>query len=601
MSTWLLLLLSISFTLVSADGDDKRTYCADPVTSVYVLANGVNPRMFAMKYGLKYLGSVANLKDTYEFEIACADDYEGGHDLLIDALMTRISPLLLGSDDSNRRRNSNDADIKQVIGLQRKRQHSPRGWETDEWHLTAAPTGLVHTWTALATTGSNSVVISIVDDGVAWNNVDLRSHFSLALSANYNSGGVSRDDPTPSSRTYSHGTAAAGVAAASGSLGPPPNNAPGCAFGVAPTAALAGVRLISEPVTDATEASAISHGYENISVYSCSWGPADDGKRADGPGPLSRMAIANSAAYGRGGRGSLYVWAAGNGNLSGDSCAYDGYASLKDVIAVGAVARDGKVSDYSERCSSLFVTAPSSGRGYSITTTTVPHATLPNYPSCRSDFGGTSAAAPYVAGVVALIIDANPKLLARQVMEILADTATPIERSDPSWVRNSAGRLHSTKYGFGMVNASGAVALAKHTPAPANINDALMTMKEAWTECTDGRFPRAIPDNGCVDFRIQVTGEENTFEVRRAQATVYVAHRARGQVSFSLTSPSGTTGKVPARSVSDSEGRDLLGWTFDFLQMWGERSNGTWKLRVCDTVVGISGQLNRCSLQIYGV
>ena len=55
---------------------------------------------------------------------------------------------------------------------------------------------------------------------------------------------------------------------------------------------------------------------------------------------------------GRDGRGSIYVWAAGNGGQKGDSCAADGYASSIYTIAVSAVDQYGIPAYYDERCSS---------------------------------------------------------------------------------------------------------------------------------------------------------------------------------------------------------------------------------------------------------
>ncbi|MBP9075835.1 MAG: SPOR domain-containing protein, partial [Haliscomenobacter sp.] len=69
-------------------------------------------------------------------------------------------------------------------------------------------------------------------------------------------------------------------------------------------------------------------------------------------------------------------------------------------------------------------------------------------------FGGTSGATPLVAGICALMLSANPNLSAREVKEILIQTADKI--GSPS--EYIAG--HSRKYGYGRVNAERAVAEA---------------------------------------------------------------------------------------------------------------------------------------------
>lgn len=44
-------------------------------------------------------------------------------------------------------------------------------------------------------------------------------------------------------------------------------------------------------VNDAVEAKALGLNPEHIDIYSASWGPEDDGKTVDGPGPLARRAF----------------------------------------------------------------------------------------------------------------------------------------------------------------------------------------------------------------------------------------------------------------------------------------------------------------------
>ena len=53
---------------------------------------------------------------------------------------------------------------------------------------------------------------------------------------------------------------------------------------------------------------------------------------------------------GRNGKGSIYVWASGNGGQKGDSCATDGYASSIYTIAVGAIDQNGNPAYFDEEC-----------------------------------------------------------------------------------------------------------------------------------------------------------------------------------------------------------------------------------------------------------
>ena len=79
------------------------------------------------------------------------------------------------------------------------------------------------------------------------------------------------------------------------------------------------------------QAGSLSWNNQHVDIYSCSWGPDDDGKTYDGPGGLTRRVLRSGALSGRHGLGSLFVWAAGNGG-SGDQCNCDGYVTSVYVI-----------------------------------------------------------------------------------------------------------------------------------------------------------------------------------------------------------------------------------------------------------------------------
>ena len=57
-----------------------------------------------------------------------------------------------------------------------------------------------------------------------------------------------------------------------------------------------GIRMLDGEVTDVVEAHSLSFKPEHIDVYSSSWGPDDDGKTVDGPGPLAKVAFSEGIA-----------------------------------------------------------------------------------------------------------------------------------------------------------------------------------------------------------------------------------------------------------------------------------------------------------------
>ena len=81
----------------------------------------------------------------------------------------------------------------------------------------------------------------------------------------------------------------------------------------------------------------------------------------DAPGILIKKAMVNAVQNGRGGKGSIYVFASGNGAASEDNCNFDGYTNSIYSITVGAIDRKGLHPYYSEKCSAQLVVTYSSG------------------------------------------------------------------------------------------------------------------------------------------------------------------------------------------------------------------------------------------------
>lgn len=52
-----------------------------------------------------------------------------------------------------------------------------------------------------------------------------------------------------------------------------------------------GIRILDGAVTDHIEGQSLAFNPQNVSIYSCSWGPNDDGRTMEGPGRLTLMAL----------------------------------------------------------------------------------------------------------------------------------------------------------------------------------------------------------------------------------------------------------------------------------------------------------------------
>ena len=207
---------------------------------------------------------------------------------------------------------------------------------------------------------------------------------------------------------------------------------------------------------------------EKIAVYSNSWSYISGG-RYDSEVLQLLTAIDEGTKRGFGGKGSSYVFASGNNSLT--AMGSNAFSAHHAVIAVSGVRKNGKIH----------IMAISAGLSHWISAFTSEITTSDNTDSPSGEcgkvgdythtFGGTSAATPMVAGVVALIRQANDKLTYRDVKLILAETAKTRkdiltddynwQTTGPTYTDPTQNYHYSEILGFGMLDAYAAVKLAK--------------------------------------------------------------------------------------------------------------------------------------------
>ena len=496
---------------------------------------------------------------------------------------------------------SADAVIQPLVKVQQSKRFLPNDpLFSDQWHLNntgqnggtigedAHVTGV---WGDPADTGytgftGNGIVIGVVDDGVQYTHPDLADRYrnDLDIDINFND-----NDALPSASNEDfHGTAVAGVAAATG------NNNVGVT-GVAPGASLTGIRLISAETDDFEEAQGLSHRRDEIDIYNNSWGPADDGV-AVAPGLLTRQALEDGVNLGRDGKGSIFVWAGGNGREDSDNVNYDGYANSRYTIAVGAIDDRGVQAYYSEPGAPLLVVAHSDSDFSGITTTDLTGRAGYNRGSIgggdyTDDFGGTSSSTPVVAGVVALMLEANPELTWRDVQHVLVETARQNDPSHPDWTLNAAGHEINHSYGFGAVDADAAVAAAQiwtNVGPEQSISTGVMPVNQA------------VPD----DFGPAVVDTVNVAEdltLEWVEVVFNMDHTYIGDLEIILTHDTGdtVTTSILSQDHEDSNA-DYEDWVFTSARHWGESALGEWSLSVQDVFNGDTGTWLDWTLNLYG-
>jgi len=317
------------------------------------------------------------------------------------------------------------------------------------------------------TTGSNDVIIAVLDQGVTSDHPDLPNTRQVRL----NGSDFTGDDDNPSPvGNENHGNACAGVIAAT------MNNNQGIA-GIAPYCRIMPIRM--SDVVPSVVADAIEFAVDNgADILSNSWGYWSSDQNLH---PVIVMAINYAINNNR-----VVIFAAGNTAEHDNN--YDGYVTfpanvnIAGVITVGASDRDDNQANYSPTNSLIDIAAPShraypcriTGETFEMWTIDIPDTAgynswhddgycmnpppigeqLPNsgtnYLSYTGRFGGTSHSCPVVAGVAALVLSADQSLTYLEVFDILTTTADEVGgyTYTNGW---------SEELGHGRVNACGAV------------------------------------------------------------------------------------------------------------------------------------------------
>ncbi|XP_069411377.1 proprotein convertase subtilisin/kexin type 7 isoform X2 [Ovis canadensis] len=387
-----------------------------------------------------------------------------------------------------------------------------------------------------------------------------------------------------------HGTRCAGEIAAV------PNNS-FCAVGVAFGSRIAGIRVLDGPLTDSMEAVAFNKHYQINDIYSCSWGPDDDGKTVDGPHQLGKAALQHGVIAGRQGFGSIFVVASGNGGQHNDNCNYDGYANSIYTVTIGAVDEEGRMPFYAEECASMLAVTFSGGDKMlrSIVTT---DWDLQKGTGCTEGHTGTSAAAPLAAGMIALMLQVRPCLTWRDVQHIIVFTATRYEDRHAEWITNEAGFSHSHQHGFGLLNAWRLVNAAKvWTSVPYLASYVSPVLKENKAIPLSTRPLEVLWNVSRTD--LDMSGLKTLEHVA---VTVSITHPRRGSLEVKLFCPSGMMSLIGAPRSLDSDPNGFNDWTFSTVRCWGEKAKGTYRLVIRDVgdKTSQAGVLRQWQLILYG-
>lgn len=445
--------------------------------------------------------------------------------------------------------------------------------------------------------GNASTIIAVIDDGVDLLQEDL--HANLVAGYDF------RDhdsNPSPAAGD-DHGTAVAGVAAAVGSNGLG-------VTGVAPACKIMPIRLIGGLISDTDIADAFRYAADHgAGVINNSWGPPD-GRTTLYPLPdVVKAGIDYAINTGRGGKGCIVVFAAGNGN---ESVMTDGYSSYSRVLAIAASTNQDVHASYSDYGAAIALCAPSNGGSLSITTTDRTGTAGYSTGNYTPDFGGTSSAAPVVSGVAALLMAQDPGATADQIKQRLIAGADKISPATGAY--DSQG--HSIYFGFGRVNArrslertpnvpavtmvlpnNNALIGAKYTLRATDSNNALVQSMTFQGRLEQGSFLRTpnlfIPDVSTVADSTSFTP---SFTIENAQVTVNINHSCSGDLKVDLIAPDNSSWNV---FTGDVNCFPVVAVNMAVPGLAGKNAHGTWKLQVTDRAALDTGTLVNWGVSFY--
>ncbi len=345
-----------------------------------------------------------------------------------------------------------------------------------------------------------------------------------------------------------------------------------------------------------------------IDVLSNSWGSSTAFYRNFGESRWTNFAkeLEAVARDGRGGLGIVVVKSAGNARKDEQWANGSNFINSPYTIAVAGVGAEGDYRTTSSPGASILIAAPTKGtnnRGNDVGIVTTDIAGSKGYTSgdYTTTFSGTSASAPMVSGVVALMLEANPNLGYRDVQEILAYTARRYVLNEPTpqdsaWAENgvnnsNGGGLHyNLDYGFGLIDATAAVRLAE-TWEKQQVFANEQVVPVSTTTSTSG-----VDANGNSFIASEVT-VTSALDLDHIQVNLDLTHRDTGELTVVLESPSGTRSTLinsetvdvsssgSVRSYPDGKGKAYPGSSFSLssTNFFGESAQGTWRIIVTDT------------------
>eukprot|EP00835_Amoeboradix_gromovi_P004343 NODE_332_length_10744_cov_0.374072.p4 type:complete len:379 gc:universal NODE_332_length_10744_cov_0.374072:9383-10519(+) len=264
------------------------------------------------------------------------------------------------------------------------------------------------------------------------------------------------------------------------------------------------------------------------------------------------------------------------------------------VVTIGATDISFTKPTYSENCAAQLGVTLSSGQGKSIVTTNWIKNSKDTV--CTDKHGGTSAAAPLAAGMIALFLSVRPDLMWRDVQHIVLKSARPFVSEGEDWQTVAHGRKFSHVFGYGLLDAHAMVNLAKNWTL---VNKEVKITSPVISVNRDIRDGETVESKYIVDPSSLASSYFGDLE--HVTVKLSINHSHRGDLEITLVSPNNYISYLAKARKSDYHSQPLVDWTMSSVVHFGENPVGTWKIMVKDANVNSkSGTFVRWQLTLMG-
>jgi len=292
------------------------------------------------------------------------------------------------------------------------------------------------------------VIVGVIDTGVYYTHSDLGNNMWHDTPAGYHYGWDFYDNDNDPMDTYGHGTHCAGTVAGDGTAG--------TETGVAPSATIMALRINYYYGGEATWVEAMEFGTEHgAAVLTMSLGSYTGvAFLREAEEALLLAGVVHSVAAGNSGPGGGTILGSGDCPPPWFHPNQTYHGGQSAVVTVGATDSNDNIASFSSRGPVTWWGSVSPWNDYSDSQPLIdPDVSGPGVNVLSTMMGGgyttmdgTSMATPHVAGVMALMLSANPDLTVEEIDQILEETSIDL---------GAAGKDNT--FGAGRINALAAV------------------------------------------------------------------------------------------------------------------------------------------------